>query len=49
VEPSKFDFGDAHGKRHLLLYGIKIDDFKSSKKNACDTRRVAIEPPPLVS
>jgi hypothetical protein len=32
MEPSKFDFGDAHGERHLLLYGVQIDDFKSSKK-----------------
>jgi hypothetical protein len=31
-EPSKFDFGDADGERHLLLYGVQIDDFKSSKK-----------------
>ncbi len=33
----------------FILFGIKIDDFKSSKKKSCDTRRVAIEPPPLVS
>jgi hypothetical protein len=46
VKPSKFDFGDAHGERHLLLYGIKIDNFKSSKKNSFDTRRVAIESSP---